>query len=99
MQCYNNHCPGYFNKFFCSVENNGVAMYSCNKKLKLPSCKSKLGMQNLLYVGLGTWNKLPNNSKTSTSVNCFKHKIKKYFFKKLSYTEMDIYSSVYRENT
>ena len=35
------------------------------------------------YVGHSTWKKLPNNLKTSTSVDCFKHDIKKYFLKKL----------------
>ena len=49
-------------------------------------------MQSLLYVGPSTWNKLPNNLKTATSVNCFKHDIKKYFLKKLSETEADIYN-------
>ena len=62
------------------------------KKLKLPSRKSKLGMQSLSYVGTSTWNKLPNNLKTATSVNYFKHDIKKYFLKKLRETEVDIYS-------
>ena len=65
-------------------------MHSSNKKL--PSCKSKLGMQSLSYVGPSTWNKLPNNLKTAFSVNCFKHNIKKYFLKKLGKTEADIYS-------
>ena len=54
--------------------------------------KSKLGMQSLLYVGPSTWNKLPNNLKTATSVNCFEQDIKKYFLMKLSETETNIYS-------
>ena len=80
-----------FNEVFCSVDDNRVATGCCNKKLKLPFRKSKLGMQSLSYVGLSTWNKLPNNRKTATSVNCFKHDIKKYFLKKLGETEADIY--------
>ena len=44
-------------------------------------------MQNLSYVGPNVWNKLPNNLKTATNVNCFKHDNKKYFFKKLSENE------------
>ena len=51
-------------------------------------------MQSLPYVGFNTWNKLPNNLKTTSSVNCFKHNIKKYFLNKLSKTEADIYSFV-----
>ena len=89
---YNNQCLDYFNEIFCHADDNGVATRSCNNKLKLPSRKSKLGMQILSYVGPSTWNKLPNNLKTTTSVNCFKHDIKKYFLKKLGKTEADIYS-------
>ena len=87
---YNNQCPDNCNDVFCPDDDNGVATRSCNKKLKLPS--RKLGMQSLSYVGPSTWNKLPDNIKTTTSVNCFKHGIKKYFLKKLGETEADIYS-------
>ena len=89
---YNNQCPDYLNKVFCPVDDNGVTTRSCNKKLKLPSRKSKLGMQSLSYVGPSTWKKLPSNLKTTTSVNCFKHDIKKYCLEKLGETEADIYS-------
>ena len=70
-----------FNQVFYSVDKNGVAMHSCNKKLKLHFHRSKLGMQSLSHVGPSAWNKLPNNLKTATSINCFKHNIKKYFLK------------------
>ena len=76
----------YNSELFCPVDDNGVATGCCNKKLKLPFGKSKLGMQSLSYVGPSTWNKLPNNLKTTTSISCFKHGIKKYFLKKLSET-------------
>ena len=91
---YNNQCPDYFNEVFCPIDDNGVgtATRCCNKKFKLPFRKSKLGMQSLSYVGPSTWNKLPNNLKTTTSLNSFKRDIKKYFLKKLSETETDIYS-------
>ena len=89
---YNNQCPDYFNEVFCPVDDNGVATSSCNKNLKLLSPKSKLVMQSLSYVGPSTWKNLPNNLKTATSVNCFKHNIKNYFRKKLGETEADIYS-------
>ena len=49
-------------------------------------------MQSLSYVGPSTWKNLPNNLKTATSVNCFKHNIKNYFREKLGETEADIYS-------
>ena len=82
---YNNQCPDYFNEVFCPVDDIGVAKCCCNKKLKLPFHKSKLGMQSLSYIGPSTWNKLPNNLKIATNINCFnKHNIKKYFLNKLS---------------
>ena len=89
---YHNQCSDYFSEVFFPLDNNGVAASCCNKKLKLPFRKSKLGMQSLSYVGSSAWNKLPSNLKTTTSVNCFKHDIKKYFLQKLSETEADIYS-------
>ena len=81
---YNNQCPDYLNEVFCPVDNNGVAKCCCNKKLKWPFHKSKLGMQSLSYIGPSTWNKLSNNLKTAASINCFKYDIKKYFLNKLS---------------
>ena len=84
--------PDYFNEVFSPVDNNGVTMCCCNKKLKLPFHRSKLGMQSLLYVGPSTWNKLSNNLKTATSINCFKHDFKQYFLKKLGENEAVIYS-------
>ena len=90
---YNNQCLDQFNDVFCPVDGNGVATRCCNKNLKLPFRKSTLGMQSLSNVGPSTSNKLPNNLKTATSINSFKYNIKKYFLKKLSETEADIYSS------
>ena len=58
---------------------------------ELPFRKSKLGMECLSYIWPSTWNKLPNNLKTATNVNCFKHGSKKYFLKKLGEAEADIY--------
>ena len=52
-------------------------------------------MQSLSYVGPSTWNKLPNDLKTANSINCFTHKIKKYFFQKLGKTETDIFIYAY----
>ena len=54
LKFYSNQCPEYFSEDFCPVDDNGVAMRCCNKKLKLPFCKSKLGRQILSYVGNST---------------------------------------------
>ena len=75
----NNQCPSYFDELFCPAGENGVIKRSSNKKLKLPFRKTKLGIQSLSYVGSNTWNSLPNNLKSATSVSSFKHYIKEYF--------------------
>ena len=41
-------------------------------------------------MGPNTWNSLPDNLKSATSVNSFKHYIKEYFLKKLGDVEADI---------
>ena len=76
----------------CLLDKNGVITSFSNKKLKLPFQKPKLGIQSLSYVGPNTWNSLPDNLKSATSVNSFKHYIKEYFLKKLGNVELDIYS-------
>ena len=84
-------CPDYFDELFCHVGENGVITRSSNKKLRLPFRKTKLGIQSLSYVGPNTWDSLPDNLKSATSVNSFKHYIKEYFLKKLGNVESDIY--------
>ena len=64
-----NQCSVHFNEVFLpSQQYNWVARGALNKKLKLPYFQFKLGMQSLLYVAPSTWNKLPNNLETTTSV-------------------------------
>ena len=88
----NNQCPRYFDELFCPVGENGIITRSSNKKLKLPFRKTKLGIQSLSYVSPDTWNSFPNNLKSATSFNSFKHYIKDYFLKKLGNIEGEIYS-------
>ena len=88
----NNQCPDYFDELFCNVEENGVIKCSSNYELKLHFQKIKLGIQSLSYVGPNTWNSLPDNLKSATSVNSFEHYIDEYFLKNLCNIEEDIYS-------
>ena len=88
----NDQCPDYFDELFCPVGENGVITRSSNKKLKLPFRKTKLWIQSLSYVGFNTWTSLPDNWKSATSVNSFKHFIKEDFLKKLGNVEANIYS-------
>ena len=50
--------------------------------------------RNLKFVVCGpdTWNMLPGNLKSATSVISFRHYIKEYFLKKLLDVKADIYS-------
>ena len=82
----------YFDELFCPVGENGIIMHSFNKKLKLTFQKPNLGVQGLSNIGPNTCNSLPDNLKSATSVNSFKHYIKKYFQKKLGNIEANIYS-------
>ena len=77
---YYDQCTDYFDGFLCSVgDNNG--RHSSNNKLKLPFRKTILEIQSLFYIALNTWNSLPNNLRSATSPNNFKHYIKEYFLK------------------
>ena len=82
----------YFDELFCPVGENCIIMHSSNKKLKLTFQKPNLGVQGLSNIGPNTCNSLPDNLKSATSVNSFKHYIKKYFQKKLGNIEANIYS-------
>ena len=83
---------GEFNCLHIELSYKNKVKRNCRQSLHVAIRNAKLGMQSLSYVGPSAWNKLPNNLKTATSVNCFKHDIKKYFLKKLGETEADIYS-------
>lgn len=49
-------------------------------------------MQSVSYVEPRISNKFPNYLKTAISVNYFKHGVKKYFLKRLSDTDGDIFN-------
>ena len=59
---------------------------------KMKAGKTKLGIQSLSYVEPNTWNSVPNNLKSATSVNSFKHYIKEHSLQNLGNVEADIYS-------
>ena len=57
---------------------------------KIKAVKTKLGIHSLSYVWPNTWNSVPNNLKSATSVNSFKHYIKEHFLQNLGKVEADI---------
>ena len=78
---YNNQWPHYFNEVLYLADDNGADTLSCNKKLKLPFCKPKLGMQSLSYAGPSTCTKLPNNLQPATSINVLSTMLRKTSFR------------------
>ena len=63
---------------------------SSYQKLNVPHRKTNaanVGQNALSYVGPSLWNNLNKTLKTSTSLNTFKHNIKKYCFNELKKKE------------
>ena len=72
-------CPNYFDEIYVPLETNGVHTRSSYQKLNVPHRKTNVGQKALSYVGPSLWNNLKKTLKTSTSLNTFKHNIKKHF--------------------
>ena len=85
----------YFNEVFYPVGDNSVIAKIC-KKLKLPFPNTKLEIQSFSYWEPSRWNNHPENFESTTSVNSFKHNIKKVSPKKLGDAEVDICSFRWR---
>ena len=82
----NNLAPRYMGEIFISVDQKGVQTRSSSKKLIQPNCAKVSGSKAISNLGPALWNKLPNEIKTQTNVNSFKHKIKDQYFKRLRTT-------------
>ena len=71
--------PTYMSDVFIpqnTVINTRNSMY----RLKIKINKSNMGQNSLSYLGPKLWNILPDEIKSSTNTNSFKHKVKiKYF--------------------
>ena len=81
------NCPNYFDEIYVPLETNGVHTRSSYQKLNVPHRKTNVGQKALSYVGPSLWNNLNKTLKTSTSLNTFKHNIKKHYFNKLKKKE------------
>ena len=77
------NCPNYFDEIYVPLETNGVHTRSSYQKLNVPHRKTNVGQKALSYVGPSLWNNLNKTLKTSTSLNTFKHNIKKHSFNEL----------------
>ena len=49
-----------------------------SSSLNIPFFRSATGQQTFYYRAVSLWNELPENIKCSSSVNIFKHKLRKY---------------------
>lgn len=56
-------------KFSALLTLTGQLHALVTKNMKLPFCKSKLGMQSLKNIGLSAWNKLVNDINNAVNVN------------------------------
>ena len=77
------NCPNLFNKIYVPLETNGVHTRWSYQKLNVPHWKTNVVQKALSYVGPSLWNNLNKTLKTSTSLNTFKHNIKKHSFNEL----------------
>ena len=77
----------YFDAIYVPLETNGVHTRSSYQKLNVPHRKTNAGQKALSYVGPSLWSNLNKTVKTSTSLNIFKHNIKKHCFNELKKKE------------
>ena len=68
-------CIQIFDEISVPLKINGVHIRSSNQKLKAPHRKTNFGQKTLSYVDPSLWNNLNKTSKTSISLNNFKHNI------------------------
>ena len=52
-------------------------------KLKVPFRKTTMGQENLSYIGLSVWKKLPSSMKRNIGLDKFKHNVKKHYLREL----------------
>ena len=82
--------PAYISEMYFPVEQRQVTRRSFNK-LRIPNQRTNRGLKILSFLGPKLWNNLPNHLKSSTSVNTFKHNIKKLFFDNLIAKDLNPY--------
>ena len=89
---FNGHSPIYMDHVFSPTNQRGIETRRSFQKLALPSRKSVPGQRSLSYKGPSLWNELPQHLKTCTSINSFKHALKRHYFELLNTCDNDIYA-------
>ena len=77
----------YFDEMYVPLETNESHTRSSYQKLNAPHRKTNVTQKAFFYVGPSLWINLNKTLKTSTSLNAFKHNIKKHYFNKLKKKE------------
>ena len=80
------------NDVFKSAGQNTTATRTYLFRLSHPLRKTNHEQKSLSYVAPCIWNKLPNFLKTTENVNTCKHRVKKYFSRRMNNEESNIYS-------
>ena len=83
--------PIYMDSVFSRTSPLGVATRRSFQRLTQPSRKTVPGQRALSYLGPKLWNQLPETLKSCSSVNCFKHALKRHYFDLLKVSENGIY--------
>ena len=79
---FTNCSPSYLEEVYFPAHQESISTRCSYQKLKIPKRKTNMGLKSLSYIGPSFWNKLPSFLKHENTLNSFKHKMKKYFFKK-----------------
>ena len=87
---FENTAPVYISEMYHSVEQSHRTRRSLNK-LHLPNQITNRGLRTLSYIGPRLWNALSSTIKLASSVNTFKHELKKQFFSGLQKIENSPY--------
>ena len=76
----NNTCPYYLNEIFEFARHCRIGTRNNFYKLKKnPFRKTNMGQKTISYIGPSIWNSLPDAIKKASSLNTFKHNVKKHY--------------------
>ena len=77
--CLHNDSPNIFKDYFTFQTHNYRVR---NRKLYLPPHRTKFGSLSLKIVGVGLWEKLPNDIKNKSRLKSFRKILKKFYLSK-----------------
>ena len=76
-------CPRYLNEVFMKAPESSSSLRNSYQKLQQPFPKTNTDKNALSFIGPALWNKVPEKIKRTTSLNTFKHNLKKHYLKEL----------------